>query len=43
MLAVGDRAPAFAVSDDQGRLHRSEDYAGRRLVLWFFPKASTPG
>ena len=43
MLAVHDRAPDFEMKDHMGRTHRSKDYAGKRYVLWFYPKADTPG
>jgi peroxiredoxin Q/BCP len=43
MLNVGDRAPDFEVKDQTGKTHRSKDYAGKRFVLWFYPKADTPG
>lgn len=43
LLAVGAPAPAFALSDHLGRPQRLEDYRGRRVVLWFYPKADTPG
>lgn len=43
MLEVGDRAPAFEVADHNGVMRRSKDYAGKRYVLWFYPKADTPG
>jgi peroxiredoxin Q/BCP len=43
MLAVGDRAPAFELMDHNGVTRRSQDYAGKRYVLWFYPKADTPG
>lgn len=43
MLKVGDKAPDFEVSDHLGRKVRLSDYAGKNLVLWFFPKADTPG
>ena len=42
-LAPGDPAPAFDVLDHEGRRVRSEDLAGKRYVLWFYPKAATPG
>ena len=42
-LAPGDRAPEFEVLDHRGRLVRSRDLRGQRTVLWFFPKAATPG
>ncbi|MEN8176491.1 MAG: peroxiredoxin, partial [Pseudomonadota bacterium] len=42
-LKVGDPAPPFALSDQHGVLHRLEDYRGRWLVLYFYPKDDTPG
>lgn len=43
MLKVGDRAPDFTVEDHHGREVRLADFAGRTVVLWFYPKADTPG
>lgn len=43
MLKVGDPAPDFSVLDHEGNPHTLADYAGHNLVLWFYPKASTPG
>jgi peroxiredoxin Q/BCP len=43
LLPVGSQAPAFRLSDHEGRMHTLADYRGRRVVLWFYPKASTPG
>jgi peroxiredoxin Q/BCP len=43
MLEVGDQAPEFAVSDQNGVTRRLSDYRGRNVVLWFYPKANTPG
>lgn len=43
LLEVGAVAPAFEVLDHEGTLRRLADYRGRRVVLWFYPKASTPG
>ncbi len=42
-LAVGDSAPDFSLRDENGELHSLRDYRGSRLVLYFFPKAETPG
>ncbi|MEM1029678.1 MAG: thioredoxin-dependent thiol peroxidase [Myxococcota bacterium] len=39
----GDAAPTFALPGNDGRTHRLEDYAGRRVVLYFYPKDDTPG
>ena len=43
MLAVGSKAPAFTVKDHRGKDVRLSDFLGRHLVLWFYPKADTPG
>lgn len=43
MLAVGTKAPAFEVKDHTGKTVHLSDFAGRRVVLWFYPKADTPG
>jgi len=43
MLAIGAVAPSFSVSDHQGRKVSLGDFHGRRVVLWFYPKADTPG
>ena len=40
---AGKKAPAFALVDQDGRTHRLKDYAGRPLVLYFYPKDDTPG
>lgn len=40
-LAVGDKAPDFTLPGDGGRTIRLSDFAGRRLVLYFYPKADT--
>ena len=43
MLVVGDKAPDFLGVDESGREIRVSDYKGRRLVVYFYPKDSTPG
>jgi peroxiredoxin Q/BCP len=40
---AGMAAPDFSLPDAAGRLHRLADYRGRWLVLYFYPKADTPG
>ena len=42
-LAPGDPAPAFALPDADGRTVALSDYAGRRVVVYFYPAAGTPG
>ncbi len=43
MLKRGDIAPDFSVTDHTGRTRRLSDYRGRNVLLWFYPKADTPG
>jgi thioredoxin-dependent peroxiredoxin len=43
MLEVGAVAPDFEVRDHSGHTVRLSDYRGRSVVLWFYPKADTPG
>ncbi len=43
MLKVDDRAPDFTVRSHEGNDIRLSDYRGRVVVLWFYPKADTPG
>ena len=42
-LKAGDKAPAFSLLDDSGRRVSLKDFAGKNLVLYFYPKDSTPG
>ena len=42
-LQVRDKVPAFSVSDDRGNIQKLSDYKGQKLVVFFYPKASTPG
>ena len=42
-LKPGDKAPNFEGKDEQGRTIKLSDYNGKKLVLFFYPKASTPG
>jgi len=43
MLTPGQPAPDFAIADETGKVHRLADYRGKTVVLWFYPKADTPG
>jgi peroxiredoxin Q/BCP len=43
MLRVGDAAPDFSVSDHHGNTVSLGDYGNQKILLWFYPKADTPG
>jgi peroxiredoxin Q/BCP len=43
LIEPGKKAPAFSLKDQQHQLHRLADYAGRPVVLYFYPKDDTPG
>ena len=43
MLDVSTAAPAFEVTDHEGRTVSLQGLQGKRFVLWFYPKADTPG
>ena len=43
MLNIGDKAPDFLGVDEQGNEQRVSNYSGRKLVVYFYPKDSTPG
>jgi AhpC/TSA family len=43
MLEPGDKAPDFTVQDHTGKTRKLSDYRGKSVVLWFYPKADTPG
>lgn len=43
MLQKGDRAPEDLGIDQGGKQHKLSDYKGKKLVVFFYPKASTPG
>ena len=43
VIEEGRKAPAFALQDQDGTTHRLKDYAGRPVVLYFYPKDDTPG
>lgn len=42
-LKPGDKAPSFEALDQAGNTIKLSDYAGKKLVVFFYPKASTPG
>ena len=43
MIDVGRKAPAFSLKDQDGKAHKLSDYAGKPLVVYFYPKDDTPG
>jgi peroxiredoxin Q/BCP len=43
MIAVGEKAPEFAAQTTSGKRLRLADLRGKPVVLYFFPKAFTPG
>ena len=43
LVDPGKKAPAFSLKDQDGRSHKLADYAGRPLVVYFYPKDDTPG
>ncbi|MCZ8197650.1 MAG: thioredoxin-dependent thiol peroxidase [Flavobacterium sp.] len=42
-LKKGDKAPDFSGFDQDNKFHQLEDYKGKKLVVFFYPKANTPG
>lgn len=42
-LKKGDKAPDFTGTDQDGNTHKLADYKGKKLVVFFYPKANTPG
>ena len=43
MLEVGTKAPEFSLPDQNGKIHTLAEYAGKKVVLYFYPKDNTPG
>lgn len=43
MLTVGTKAPAFSLPDQNGDLHTLEEYRGKKVILYFYPKDNTAG
>ncbi len=43
LLKIGDNAPDFQCLDDSGNFVKLTDYRGKKLVIFFYPKANTPG
>ena len=42
-LKVGDNAPNFSLTDNEGKFHSLKDYSGKKLIIFFYPRANTPG
>src|SRR5271157_4439898 len=43
MLKIGDKAPDFTLTSDEGKEVSLKDFKGKRVLLYFYPRASTPG
>ena len=43
MLAIGELAPAFSLPDQNGTIHTLEQYKGKKVILYFYPKDNTAG
>ena len=43
MLEIGTKAPAFELPDQNGEIHTLEEYKGKKVVLYFYPKDNTAG
>lgn len=43
MLQIGDKMPEFQVNNQDGKLIKSSNFLNKKLVVFFYPKASTPG
>ena len=43
MLEAGTKAPAFSLPDQNGTVHTLEEYKGKKVVLYFYPKDNTSG
>jgi len=43
LIDAGQKAPAFSLKDQSGKSHSLADYAGKPVILYFYPKDDTPG
>ena len=43
ILQVGQKVPHFSVPDQDGHSHSPEDYLGKKWIVFFYPRANTPG
>ena len=42
-MDINDKAPGFSLPDENGKKVSLKDFGGKNVVLFFFPKADTPG
>ena len=43
MIAIGDKAPAFSFTNQDGANVSLDDFSGKYVLMWWYPKADTPG
>ena len=43
ILSLGHAAPLFSIKDQDGQVHNLLDYKGKKVIVYFFPMADTPG
>ena len=43
VLSLGDAAPLFSIKDQDGQIHNLLNYKGKKVIVYFFPMADTPG
>ena len=43
MLEIGTKAPDFSLPDQNGKIHTLSEYAGKKVILYFYPRDNTPG
>ncbi len=43
MLEIGTKAPEISLPDQNGKIHTLEEYKGKKVILYFYPKDNTPG
>ena len=43
MLNTGDKSPSFSLKNQENETVSLQDFKGKKVLVWFFPKASTPG
>lgn len=43
LIEAGNQAPAFTLSNQDGAPVKLEEYSGKHVLLWWYPKADTPG